>query len=123
MTLTIDPIVIVFLAGICVATAIIFGLAPTLRVSKTDVNEVMKEGGGRSGSSGIPARRWTGALIVADDADRADRRRSRDDHAAGARGDAARRAGPAALRHQDDGCAFGADAVAGARGRTTKPPP
>jgi predicted permease len=41
MTFTIDPIVIVFLMVICVATAIIFGLAPALHVSKTDVNEVM----------------------------------------------------------------------------------
>jgi len=48
MTFTIDPIVIVFLMGICVGTAIVFGLAPALHVSKTDVNEVMKEGGGRS---------------------------------------------------------------------------
>ena len=66
MTFTIDPIVIVFLMGICVGTAVVFGLAPALHVSKTDVNEVMKEGGGRSGTSGIRARRWTGALIVAE---------------------------------------------------------
>src|SRR3954451_20260678 len=66
MTFTIDPIVVVFLMVICVGTAILFGLAPALHVSKTDVNEVMKEGGGRSGTSGLRARRWTGALIVAE---------------------------------------------------------
>ena len=33
--------------------------------SKTDVNEVLKEGG-RSGSAGMRARRWTGALMVAE---------------------------------------------------------
>ena len=33
--------------------------------SKTDVNEVLKEGG-RSGSAGVRARRWTGALMVAE---------------------------------------------------------
>ena len=66
MKFTVDPIVIVFLAGVCVATAFIFGLAPALHVSKTDVNEVMKEGGGRSGTGGMRARRWTGALIVAE---------------------------------------------------------
>jgi putative ABC transport system permease protein len=66
MTFTIDPIVIVFLLGVCVATAFTFGLAPALHVSKTDVNEVMKEGGGRSGTGGMRARRWTGALIVAE---------------------------------------------------------
>ncbi len=42
-----------------------FGLAPALHVSKTDLNEVLKEGG-RSGSSGMRARRWTSALIVAE---------------------------------------------------------
>jgi predicted permease len=66
MTFTVDPIVIVYLTGVCIATAIIFGLAPALHVSKTDVNEVMKEGGGRSGTSGVRARRWTSALIVAE---------------------------------------------------------
>ena len=61
---TMDPIVFAFLAAICVATGIIFGLAPALHISRTDVNEVMKEGGGRSGTGGSRARRWTGALIV-----------------------------------------------------------
>src|SRR5205823_4878813 len=32
--------------------------------SKTDINDVMKEAGGRSGSGGMRARRWTSALIV-----------------------------------------------------------
>jgi predicted permease len=64
MRFTMDPIVFVFLAAICVATGILFGLAPALHVSKTDVNEVIKEGGGRSGTGGVHARRWTSALIV-----------------------------------------------------------
>ena len=34
-------------------------------MSKTDVNEVLKEGG-RCGAAGVRARRWTGALIVAE---------------------------------------------------------
>jgi predicted permease len=54
----------VFLGAVCVGTAIVFGLAPALHISKTDVNEVMKEGGGRSGTGGMRARRWTSALIV-----------------------------------------------------------
>ncbi len=33
-------------------------------MSKTNVNEVLKEGGRGMGSGGIRARRWTGALIV-----------------------------------------------------------
>jgi predicted permease len=67
MRFTMDPIVFAFLAAVCLATGILFGLAPALHVSKTDINEVMKEGGGgRSGTGGPRARRWTSALIVAE---------------------------------------------------------
>jgi putative ABC transport system permease protein len=64
MTFTLDPIVFVFLLGVCVGTGVLFGLAPAMHISKTDVHEVLKEGGGRSGSGGMRARRWSGALIV-----------------------------------------------------------
>jgi predicted permease len=60
---TMDGTVIAFFAAICLATGIIFGLAPALHASKTDVNEILKEGG-RSGTAGVRARRWTGALMV-----------------------------------------------------------
>jgi putative ABC transport system permease protein len=67
MTFTMDPIVFAYLAGVCLATGILFGIAPALHVSKTDINEVMKEGGGGRGGTGGPrARRWTTALIVAE---------------------------------------------------------
>src|SRR5262245_14801636 len=59
---TLDGRVFTFLAAICLGTGFIFGLAPALHVSKTDINEVLKEGG-RSGS-GLRARRWTSVLIV-----------------------------------------------------------
>jgi predicted permease len=62
---TMDGSVLGFFALICLGTGIIFGLAPALHVSKTDVNEVLKEGG-RTGSAGVRARRWTGALMVAE---------------------------------------------------------
>jgi putative ABC transport system permease protein len=62
---TMDGTVITFFALVCLGTGILFGLAPALHVSKTDVNEVLKEGG-RSGSAGVRARRWTGALMVAE---------------------------------------------------------
>jgi predicted permease len=64
MTFSMDPIVFVFLTGVCLSTGIIFGLAPALHVSKTDVNEVLKEAGGRSGTGGMRARRWASGLIV-----------------------------------------------------------
>jgi predicted permease len=60
---TMDGTVFGFFALVCLGTGIIFGLAPALHVSKTDVNEVLKEGG-RTGSAGVRARRWTGVLMV-----------------------------------------------------------
>jgi predicted permease len=53
-----------FFVGVCLLTGIVFGLAPALHVSRTNVAETLKEGG-RSGSGGIRARRWTSGLIVA----------------------------------------------------------
>jgi putative ABC transport system permease protein len=64
MTFDMDGRVFAFFAVVCVLTGIIFGIAPALHISKTNVNEVLKEGG-RSGT-GIRARRWTAALIVAE---------------------------------------------------------
>ena len=61
---TMDGTVFAYIAAVCLGTGILFGLAPALHISKTDVNEVMKEAGGRSGSGGMRARRWTSALIV-----------------------------------------------------------
>ena len=59
---TLDSRVFAFFALVCLGTGVIFGLAPALHVSRTDVNAVLKEGG-RSGS-GLRARRWTSVLIV-----------------------------------------------------------
>ena len=64
MEFTIDGSVLLFFFAVCVATGVIFGLAPALHISKTSLNEVLKEGG-RSGSSGVRARRWTSGLLVA----------------------------------------------------------
>jgi predicted permease len=63
MEFSIDPTVLLFFFGICFVTGVVFGLAPALHVSRTSLNEVLKEGG-RSGSSGIRARRWTNGLLV-----------------------------------------------------------
>src|SRR4029077_16253494 len=60
---TMDGRVLAFFATVCLATGIVFGLAPALHTSKTDINEVMKEGG-RGGSGGLRARRWTSALVI-----------------------------------------------------------
>ncbi|MEZ5283794.1 MAG: ABC transporter permease [Vicinamibacterales bacterium] len=60
---TMDTGVFAYLAGICLGTAVLFGLAPALHVSKTDVNDVLKEGG-RSGAAGARVSRWSGVLVV-----------------------------------------------------------
>ncbi len=65
MVFTMDATVVAFFAAVCLATGIVFGLAPALYISRTSVSEVMKDGG-RSGSSGMRARRWTAGLIVAE---------------------------------------------------------
>jgi putative ABC transport system permease protein len=62
---TLDRRVFFFLSLVALGTGFLFGLAPALHVSKTDVNEVLKEGG-RSVGGALRARRWTGALMVAE---------------------------------------------------------
>lgn len=57
---TIDARVFAFFAAVCLATGVMFGLAPALHISKTDVIEVIK-GGGRGG---LRTRGWSSALIV-----------------------------------------------------------
>jgi putative ABC transport system permease protein len=60
---TLDARVFLFLSVVVLGTGFLFGLAPALHVSKTDVNEALKEGG-RSGGGALRARRWTGTLMV-----------------------------------------------------------
>jgi predicted permease len=60
---TMDAQVFAFLAGICVLTGIIFGLAPALQISRTNVNNTLKEGG-RSGTGGVRARRFSSGMVV-----------------------------------------------------------
>ncbi|HET7219773.1 MAG TPA: ABC transporter permease [Vicinamibacterales bacterium] len=54
-----------YFAAICLATGIIFGLAPALQVSKANLNELMKEGG-RGTAGGARARWLTSTLVVAE---------------------------------------------------------
>jgi predicted permease len=60
---TMDATVFAFLAGVCVLTGIIFGLAPALQISRTNVNSTLKEGG-RTGTGGVRARRFSSAMVV-----------------------------------------------------------
>lgn len=65
MEFTMDGTVFAFMAAVCLVTGVVFGLAPALHVSKTDVNGVLKEGG-RGGTGGVRARRWTRTLVTAE---------------------------------------------------------
>jgi len=65
MTFTLDPIVFLYVAATCLGTALFFGLAPALQVSKTNVNAVLKDGT-RGGSGGLRMRRWASVLVVAE---------------------------------------------------------
>jgi predicted permease len=60
---TFDPVVFGHLAVICLATGILFGLAPALQVSKTNVNEILKEGG-RGNAGGRRARWFSSTMVV-----------------------------------------------------------
>jgi putative ABC transport system permease protein len=54
-----------FTLGLAVATGLLFGLAPALHLTRPDIGQTLKEGGGR-GSSGSRASRTRGALVVAE---------------------------------------------------------
>ena len=62
---SLDLAVFGYFAVICLATGIVFGLAPALQVSKTNLNELMKEGG-RGQAGGARARWLTSSLVVAE---------------------------------------------------------
>lgn len=64
MRFTVDGRVLLVLVALCFLSTVLFGLAPALFASKTDVNGVMKEGG-RTGIA-PRVRRWTSALLVAE---------------------------------------------------------
>ena len=58
-----DYTVFAFLAAVCVLTGVLFGLAPALQVTRTNVNDVLKEGG-RGNAGGRRARLLTGTMVV-----------------------------------------------------------
>jgi putative ABC transport system permease protein len=58
-----DYTVFAFLAAVCVLTGVLFGIAPALHVSRTNVSGVLKEGG--RGNAGGARTRWlTGTMVV-----------------------------------------------------------
>lgn len=61
--LRIDAMVLMFTLSLSVITGIVFGLAPALQSLKVDLNEALKQGGGRT-SLGAGHRRLQNAMIV-----------------------------------------------------------
>jgi predicted permease len=59
----IDYMVFAYVAGICVVTAILFGLAPAMQMSTTATNDVLKENG-RGQTGGWRVRRFRSAVVV-----------------------------------------------------------
>ena len=63
--LRVDSRVTVFCVALCVAAAVLFGLAPGLHALRSDVRESLKESG-RGATEGRGARRVRGALVVSE---------------------------------------------------------
>ena len=62
---TIDYRVLLYVAGICVATGVIFGLAPALQVSRDNAHDTLKEGA-RGTAGNRRAGRLGGVMVVAE---------------------------------------------------------
>jgi putative ABC transport system permease protein len=65
VNITLDWRVLLFLLAITVLTGVIFGLAPAVHASRTDVNESLKEGG-RSATAGAGRERYRKLLVVSE---------------------------------------------------------
>jgi len=59
---TMDTTVFAYLVAVCFATGIIFGIVPALQVSKTNLNEILKESG--RGNAGGRRARWMASSMV-----------------------------------------------------------
>ncbi|MCP5119362.1 MAG: FtsX-like permease family protein, partial [bacterium] len=62
--IAVDPTVLLFTFVVAMATGVLFGLAPALRVSRPDLNEALKEGSERRSLAGGGRSRVRGALAV-----------------------------------------------------------
>jgi putative ABC transport system permease protein len=59
-----DTSVLLFTAGVCVLTGVLFGLAPALQATKVDVQSALKDGA--RGSTGAGRSRTRGLLVIAE---------------------------------------------------------
>lgn len=65
LDVTPNGFVFAFVGALCIVSALAFGLVPAWHIVKTNTHDALKEGG-RTGAATIRARRWTGALLVAE---------------------------------------------------------
>jgi putative ABC transport system permease protein len=63
--ISLDRTVLLFTFGVSILTGVLFGLAPALSASKTDLSESLKEGG-RTGAEGSARNRVRSLLVVAE---------------------------------------------------------
>lgn len=63
--LNLDPQVLGFTVLVTLLTAVIFGLAPAFQASRIDLNEALKQGGGRTGLN-VGGNRLRSAMVVAE---------------------------------------------------------
>ena len=66
MDFSMDITVFIVLSAVCLGTAIVFGLAPALHLSRVLANDVLKASSGRTGTAGKWTRRWSDALVIAE---------------------------------------------------------
>jgi cell division protein FtsX len=64
MDFSMDASVFSFLSLVCLGTAILFGLAPALHLSREGTSQALKESASRTSTGGRRTRRWSAALIV-----------------------------------------------------------
>ncbi|MDX2150143.1 MAG: ABC transporter permease [Bryobacteraceae bacterium] len=64
-TISVDGVVLAFTLALSVVTGIVFGLAPALAMTRLDLNEAVKEGGGRT-TAGRSSGRLRQGLVVAE---------------------------------------------------------
>jgi putative ABC transport system permease protein len=62
---TLDTTVFAYLVAVCFATGIMFGIVPALQVSKTNLNDILKESG-RGNAGGRRARWLTATMVIAE---------------------------------------------------------